>query len=205
MFSTNCGNELKEGALLLALRNARHPDAPGRSNCRAGAHHAGRCRGSGTRRRQRPCCHRVGARRYRRCRRFFGRGAPVDYGEDNPEATDEIVVAPSAEEDPDEQLPHAYDQQAASAYGLYWEKCCEYLDTYGDPSWIRAEDGSYMMTGLCVAQLIDFDGDGTEELALVCNTLDDFVPNTISGYLDQQIYGFAVEIWAYRDDRIDLV
>lgn len=62
-----------------------------------------------------------------------------------------------------------------------------------------------MMTGLCVAQLIDFDGDGTEELALVCNTLDDFVPNTVNGYLDQQIDGFAVEIWAYRDDRIDLV
>lgn len=125
------------------------------------------------------------------------RELPVDYGEDNPEAADEIVVAPPADEDPDEQPP--------SAYELYWDKCQEYLDAYGEPNWISAKDGSYMMTGLCVAQLIDFDGDGTEELALVYNTLDDFVPNTVNGYLDQQTDAFTVEIWAYRDGQIELV
>lgn len=129
------------------------------------------------------------------------RELPVDYGEDNPEAADEIVVAPPADEDPDGDS----DEQPPSAYELYWGKCQEYLDAYGDPDWIRAEDGSYMMTGLCVAQLIDFDGDGTEELALVYNTLDDFVPNTVNGYLDQQTDAFTVEIWAYRDGQIELV
>lgn len=133
------------------------------------------------------------------------RELPVDYGEDNPDAADEIVVAPPADDAPDEQPSSTYDQQPPSAYELYWDTCREYLDAYGDPSWIRAEDGSYMMTGLCVAQLIDFDGDGTEELALVYNTLDDFVPNTVNGYLDQQIDGFTVEIWAYRDGQVELV
>lgn len=125
------------------------------------------------------------------------RDFPADYEPDNPDADDEIVVGPPAG-DADEK---------PGAYELYWQKCREYLDAYGDPQVITSDTGDCMACGLCVARLIDFDGDGTEELLLAYNRNGDFESKDIAGYLDRQLEGFVVEVWAYRPDEgsIELV
>lgn len=122
---------------------------------------------------------------------------PVEYEPDNQDAETDIVVAPDP--DADAQTPQP------TAYELYWQKCQDYIAQVGEPAWTTSGAlSTNMMTGLCFAQLIDFNGDGTEELVVVYNTHPTFIEG-VDGYLEQQVDAFAVEVWAYRDGAIDLV
>lgn len=127
---------------------------------------------------------------------------PVNYDEENKKASSEVVIAvPSKPQKAPAKEDEETDEQKAS--GLFLDKIKELTDTYGACSpteW----GGSYnLATGLCVADLVDFDGDGMNELFVVYNTQ---VANpNVDGWMDKQAQAFKSEVWAYRDGEITKV
>ena len=127
---------------------------------------------------------------------------PVNYDEENKKASSEVVIAvPSKPQKAPAKEDEETDEQKAS--GLFLDKIKELTDTYGACSpteW----GGSYnLATGLCVADLVDFDGDGINELFVVYNTQ---VANpNVDGWMDKQAQAFKSEVWAYRDGEITKV
>ena len=126
---------------------------------------------------------------------------PITYEHDNPQAKDEVTVAPPAPEQDGSKDDSAKEDAKNSAAKLFYAKVKEYEDEYGSP---RAENvggvNQTMMFGLCVAQQLDFDGDGTDELLLVYN------PTYKSGDEVSDIYtalnAYVVEVWAFKDGEI---
>ncbi len=124
---------------------------------------------------------------------------PVNYDEENKKASSEVVIAvPSKPQKAPAKEDEETDEQKAS--GLFLDKIKELTDTYGACSpteW----GGSYnLATGLCVADLVDFDGDGMNELFVVYSTQ---VANpNVDGWMDKQAQSFKSEVWAYRDGKI---
>ena len=127
---------------------------------------------------------------------------PVNYDEENKKASSEVVIAvPSKPQKAPAKEDEETDEQKASS--LFLDKIKELTDTYGACSpteW----GGSYnLATGLCVADLVDFDGDGMNELFVVYNTQ---VANpNVDGWMDKQAQAFKSEVWAYRDGEITKV
>lgn len=124
---------------------------------------------------------------------------PVNYDKENKKAPSEAIIAvPSKPQKAPAKEDGKTDEQ--KAYGLFLDKIKELTDTYGacgSTEW----GGSYnLATGLCVADLIDFDGDGMNELFVVYNTQ---VANpNVDGWMDKQAQSFKSEVWAYRDGKI---
>ena len=90
------------------------------------------------------------------------------------------------------------------AYGLYLDKCIEYCDEYGYPDSKVVDGDVSVATGLCVAKLVDFDGDGFEEL-LVCYNTNSAENDSAAIFTDDQVLAFKVEVWSYKDGAISLV
>lgn len=127
---------------------------------------------------------------------------PVNYDEENKKASSEVVIAvPSKPQKAPAKEDEETDEQKAS--GLFLDKIKELTDTYGACSpteW----GGSYnLATGLCVADLVDFDGDGMNELFVVYNT--QVVDFNQEACFDRQKESFKTEVWAYRDGKISKV
>ena len=127
---------------------------------------------------------------------------PVNYDKENKKASSEVVIAvPSKPQKAPAKEDEKTDEQ--KAYGLFLDKIKELTDTYGacgSTEW----GGSYnLATGLCVADLVDFDGDGMNELFVVYNT-QVANPNE-DGWMDKQAQSFKSEVWAYRDGEITKV
>lgn len=124
---------------------------------------------------------------------------PVNYDKENKKAPSEAIIAvPSKPHKAPTKEDRKTDEQRA--YGLFLDKIKELTDTYGacgSTEW----GGSYnLATGLCVADLVDFDGDGMNELFVVYNTQ---VANpNVDGWMDKQAQSFKSEVWAYRDGKI---
>ena len=124
---------------------------------------------------------------------------PVNYDKENKKAPPEAIIAvPSKPQKAPAKEDGKTDEQ--KAYGLFLDKIKELTDTYGacgSTEW----GGSYnLATGLCVADLVDFDGDGMNELFVVYNTQ---VANpNVDGWMDKQAQSFKSEVWAYRDGKI---
>ena len=115
---------------------------------------------------------------------------PVNYDKENKKAPSEAIIAvPSKPQKAPAKEDGKTDEQKAC--GLFLDKIKELTDTYGacgSTEW----GGSYnLATGLCVADLVDFDGDGMNELFVVYNT---------------QVVDFNQEAcFAYRDGKISKV
>ncbi len=127
---------------------------------------------------------------------------PVNYDEENKKASSEVViVVPSKPQKAPAKEDEETDEQKASS--LFLDKIKELTDTYGACSpteW----GGSYnLATGLCVADLVDFDGDGMNELFVVYNT--QVVDFNQEACFDRQKESFKTEVWAYRDGKISKV
>lgn len=127
---------------------------------------------------------------------------PVNYDEENKKASSEVVIAvPSKPQKAPAKEDEETDEQKASS--LFLDKIKELTDTYGACSpteW----GGSYnLATGLCVADLVDFDGDGMNELFVVYNT--QVVDFNQEACFDKQKESFKTEVWAYRDGKISKV
>ena len=131
---------------------------------------------------------------------------PVHYEHDNPKAPESL--------DPEPPAPSADDIQAAAtttdartdeqkAADLYLAKCREYIDKYGKAT-LTHYDYVDLASGLAVARLMDFDGDGTDELLLAYDTVP--APSGSSfDYDSNQKSAYKVEVWAYKDGKISKV
>ncbi|WP_419040878.1 zinc-ribbon domain-containing protein [Parolsenella catena] len=131
---------------------------------------------------------------------------PVHYEHDNPKAPESL--------DPEPPAPAADDIQAAAtttdartdeqkAADLYLAKCREYIDKYGKAT-LTHYDYVDLASGLAVARLMDFDGDGTDELLLAYDTVP--APSGSSfDYGSDQKSAYKVEVWAYKDGKISKV
>lgn len=131
---------------------------------------------------------------------------PVHYEHDNPKAPESL--------DPEPPAPSADDAQAAAtttdartdeqkAADLYLAKCREYIDKYGKAT-LTHYDYVDLASGLAVARLMDFDGDGTDELLLAYDTVP--APSGSSfDYDSNQKSAYKVEVWAYKDGKISKV
>ena len=131
---------------------------------------------------------------------------PVHCEHDNPKAPESL--------DPEPPAPSADDAQAATtttdartdeqkAADLYLAKCREYIDKYGKAT-LTHYDYVDLASGLAVARLMDFDGDGTDELLLAYDTVP--APSGSSfDYDSNQKSAYKVEVWAYKDGKISKV
>lgn len=127
---------------------------------------------------------------------------PVNYDKENKKAPSEAIIAvPSKPQKAPAKEDGKTDEQ--KAYGLFLDKIKELTDTYG-ASGSTEWGGSYnLATGLCVADLVDFDGDGMNELFVVYNT--QVVDFNQEACFDKQKESFKTEVWAYRDGKISKV
>lgn len=133
---------------------------------------------------------------------------PIHYEHDNPDADSEVVVTPPTPE-PDEPASDGEGQESGDAqgesefteeqlaYAHYYLKCQELINTYGPAGTTDLYDGQMTaMTGLALARLIDFDGDGLNELLVSYNAVQ---IGTDAASADEV---YPVEVWDYQDGEL---
>lgn len=131
---------------------------------------------------------------------------PVHYEHDNPKAPESLDPEPPAPSTDDTQADATTtdartDEQKAA--DLYLAKCREYIDKYGKAT-LTHYDYVDLASGFAVARLMDFDGDGTDELLLAYDTVP--APSGSSfDYDSNQKSAYKVEVWAYKDGKISKV
>lgn len=138
------------------------------------------------------------------------RRIPIHYEHDNPDADSEVVVTPPAPESDEPasggegEGQDSEDTQGESefteeqlAYAHYYLKCQELINAYGPAGTTDLYDGQMTaMTGLALAQLIDFDGDGLNELLVSYNAVE---IGTDAASADEV---YPVEVWDYQDGEL---
>lgn len=130
---------------------------------------------------------------------------PVHYEHDNPKAPENIDPEPPAPSTDGSQGSQVVDTRTdeQKAADLYLAKCREYIDKYGEPTFTSYEYTD-LASGLAIARLIDFDGDGTDELLLAYDTKP--APSGSNYTYDtSQKDAYKVEVWAYKDGKISKV
>ena len=134
---------------------------------------------------------------------------PIHLEEDNPDAEEEVVVTPPApnrapsqstadttEEPEGEELT---DEQIASA--LFYYVCQDLIEEYGEPTTVERFDGIEIdADGLALAELIDFNGDGVDELLTVVCTAD--LTDDFRTYLPED---YKIAVWAYEDGEVSQI
>lgn len=133
---------------------------------------------------------------------------PIHYEHDNPDADSEVVVTPPAPES-DESASGGEGQESGDAqgesefteeqlaYAHYYLKCQELINAYGPAGTTDLYDGQMTaMTGLALARLIDFDGDGLNELLVSYNAVQ---IGTDAASADEV---YPVEVWDYQDGEL---
>lgn len=133
---------------------------------------------------------------------------PVKFAPKSKKVSAAVTLAPPSASDNSKgtDSTDSSNSTTASAYALYYQKCQEYIATYGEGSVSEVSHESTFGTsservlfGLACAKLVDFDNDGTEELYLVYNTSD---PASYPQPGSNESYTFVSEVWAYRDGGI---
>ena len=128
---------------------------------------------------------------------------PVHYEEDNPKAEEEIVVEPPAPEPSSPEGPAAEeeftDEEIASA--LFYYTCQDLIDEYGEAGSVELHDGMEVAaSGLALAERIDFDSDGMDELLTVTCTQD--LSETAAFYGEDT---YQIAVWRYEDGAVEQV
>ena len=128
---------------------------------------------------------------------------PIHYEEDNPKAEEEVVVEPPAPEPSSPEEPAAEeeeftDEEIASA--LFYYTCQDLIDEYGEPEAIELHDGMELAAnGLALVKLLDFDGDGMNELLTVVGDASGL--ETMSFDTD----AYTIAVWKYTDEAVEQV
>lgn len=128
---------------------------------------------------------------------------PVKIVSDNrkSEAETEITVqAPGKDAAADTKKDSAggedTDPTQVAAYRAYNQKCREYLNKYGEARVV--ETYGYALTGFCVADLVDFDNDGNDELLTITCDLDESA-SQMDWIGTDSTKPYEVEVWSYVD------
>ncbi len=133
---------------------------------------------------------------------------PVKFAPKSKKVSAAVTLAPPSASDNSKgtDSTDSSNSTTTSAYALYYQKCQEYIATYGEGSVSEVSHESTFGTsservlfGLACAKLVDFDNDGTEELYLVYNTSD---PASYPQPGSNESYTFVSEVWAHRDGGI---
>ena len=127
----------------------------------------------------------------------------IDYDHDQTTANETYIIQPEPEREgdsaPKEEPAPERPTEDQLAYAAYYGKCQELIEQYGEPASIDLYDGQEtMLTGLALAELIDFDGDGSDELlTIVCNL------EVQDGAIAELKHdGYLVAVWDYQDGEL---
>lgn len=128
-------------------------------------------------------------------------------GSHKSEAETEITVQapakkPAADAGKDNADGEDVDPSQIAAYRAYSQKCREYLNKYGEARVV--ETYGYALTGFCVADLIDFDNDGSDELLTIACSLDEGASQMDWAGTDST-KPYEVEVWSYVDGGLKRV
>ncbi len=130
----------------------------------------------------------------------------IEYVHDQTTVNETYVIQPepepdtSAEDAPEQEEPEVEEpSEDELAYAAYYRTCQELIGEHGEPGTVELYDGQEtMVTGLALAELIDFDGDGTDELlTIVCNL--EAQDGSIVEYSNE---GYVAQVWDYRDGEV---
>lgn len=128
-------------------------------------------------------------------------------GSHKSEAETEITIQasakkPGADARKDNADEEDVDPSQIAAYRAYGQKCHEYLNKYGEARVV--ETYGYALTGFCVADLIDFDNDGNDELLTITCDLDEGASQMDWAGTDST-KPYEVEVWSYVDGGLKRV
>ena len=105
----------------------------------------------------------------------------------------------------DEEIPKKIDEiedrqekkEAADRYQAYYDKLMELQEMYGKAKLeFFSTSSSYYWTGMFFAKLIDFDGDGFEEL--ITGIYDEEKAEEADWYEK----GYEIQVWSYQDGEV---
>ena len=117
----------------------------------------------------------------------------VDYAKEGSDAPKSVELTQSKKE-----AKASAKAAAKTANELFTDKILEYQKKYGEGEAVEIDDSSMFGTrGVAYAKLIDFDGDGQDELLIEYS--DEPIEN------DNGATAAKVEVWAYRDGEIEKV
>ncbi len=117
----------------------------------------------------------------------------VDYAKEGSDAPKNVELTQSKKE---AKAPAKAAVKTANE--LFTDKILEYQKKYGEGEAVEIDDSSMFGTqGVAYAKLIDFDGDGQDELLIEYS--DEPIEN------DNGATAAKVEVWAYRDGEIEKV
>lgn len=94
------------------------------------------------------------------------------------------------------------DPTQVAAYRAYAQKCREYLRKNGYAHVV--ETYGYALTGFCVADLVDFDNDGNDELLTITCDLDEGA-SQMDWVGTDSTKPYEVEVWSYVDGGLKRV
>lgn len=117
----------------------------------------------------------------------------VDYAKEGSDAPKNVELTQSKKE-----AKSSAKAAVKTANELFTDKILEYQKKYGEGEAVEIDDSSMFGTqGVAYAKLIDFDGDGQDELLIEYS--DEPIEN------DNGATAAKVEVWAYRDGGIEEV
>lgn len=117
----------------------------------------------------------------------------VDYAKEGSDAPKSVELTQSKKE-----AKASAKAAVKTADELFTDKILEYQKKYGEGEAVEIDDSSMFGTrGVAYARLIDFDGDGQDELLIEYS--DEPIEN------DNGATAAKVEVWAYRDGEIEKV
>lgn len=116
----------------------------------------------------------------------------VDYAKEGPDAPKNVELTQSKKE-----AKASAKAAVKTANELFTDKILEYQKKYGEGEAVEFDEYTYGAQGVAYAKLVDFDGDGQDELLIEYSDEPvDRVDNAAAAHL---------EVWAYKNGKIEKV
>ena len=116
----------------------------------------------------------------------------VDYAKEGSDAPKNVELTQSKKE-----AKASAKAAVKTANELFTDKILEYQKKYGEGEAVEVSQSTYGAQGVAYAKLIDFDGDGQDELLIEYSDAPLFNTNGATAA--------KAEVWAYRDGKIEKV
>lgn len=116
----------------------------------------------------------------------------VDYAKEGSDAPKNVELTQSKKE-----AKASAKAAVKTANELFTDKILEYQKKYGEGEAVAIDEYTYAAQGVAYAKLVDFDGDGQDELLIEYS--DEPLENS------NGVTAAKAEVWAYRDGKIEKV